>query len=70
MDYLTVCLQTDEATVIAILKGVPFNHTYVQTFGAFTNGDLIFQTYQGGAPGAVGGSTDNGNKVVIHTRRP
>jgi hypothetical protein len=69
MDYLTVCLKNDEATVKTILEGAPFNHTYVQTFGTFTNGDLLFQVYQGRAPGAVGGLIDNGNKVVIHTTK-
>jgi hypothetical protein len=68
MDYLTACLENDEATVIAILKRAPFNHTYVQTFRTFTNGDLIFQVYQG-APAAVGGLNDSGNKVVIHTTK-
>lgn len=70
MDYLTACLQNDEATVITILKDPPFKHTYVQTFGPFTNGDLIFQVYQGGAIGERGGLADNGNKVVVHTKMP
>jgi hypothetical protein len=69
MDYLTVCLAKDEARVNAILQGSPFNHTYVKTFGTFTNGDLIFQVYQGGVPSAVGGLVDNCNKVVIHTTK-
>jgi hypothetical protein len=69
MDFLTVCLQSDEATVITILKNAPFNHTYVRTFGPFVNDELIFQVYKGGTVSEVGGSDDNGNKVIIHSTK-
>jgi hypothetical protein len=69
-DFLTTCLQNDEANVIAVLQGAPFNHTFVRTFRNFTNGDLVLQVNDAGAPGTVGGLTDAGNKVVIHTTAP
>lgn len=69
MDYLTVCLENDEATVITILKAPPFNHNYVRTFKTFTDGDLIFQVYKGGVISESGGLDDNGDKVVVHTTK-
>jgi len=70
-DQLTACLGTDAATVIAILTAAPFNHTYIQTFGNFTNGNLVFNVYKsGGVPSGVGGLADNGDKVIIHTQSP
>ena len=71
VDSLTACLKADEAAVTAILTSAPFNHVYIQTFGDFTDGNLLLLTYpHGAAPGEVGASTDAGDKVVIHTRAP
>jgi hypothetical protein len=69
MDYLTVCLEHDEAAVRSILESAPFKHTHVETFQSFVNGDFIFQVYQGGVPTAVAGLVSNGDKVVIHTAK-
>jgi hypothetical protein len=69
-DYLTTCLRSEEATVIAILAA-PFNHQFVQTFGDFTKGDLNLNTYApGGAPREVASVTRAGNKIIVHTQSP
>lgn len=69
-DHMTACLAADEANVRAILTAAPFNHTYIETFGPFTNGDLFLNTFaSGGAPSTVGGIKANGgNTVVVHTK--
>ena len=47
-DHFTACLATDEATLKAILTAAPYNHTYIETFGPFTKGDLRFNVYDFG----------------------
>jgi hypothetical protein len=68
-DELTACLKADAATVISILTSAPFNHTFVQIFGDFTNGDLRLNVHNT-TVGIVGAITAGGDKVVIHTRSP
>ena len=68
-DIFTACLQTQEATVKAILKAAPYNHTNIATIGTYGNGDLEFLTYSaGGAPALAGGVSDDGPKVLIYSK--
>lgn len=71
-DEITACLKADEATVIQLLTTPPYNHTYVQTFGIFTNGHLRLNVYTtaDGSVGGVGAVVDAGDKVLIHTLSP
>jgi hypothetical protein len=70
MDFLTLCLQNDEATVITILKDAPFKHTYAQTFGPFVNEELILQVYKGGTVSEVGDWTRMATKLLFTPERP
>ena len=70
-DHFTPCLATDEATVRAILTAPPFSHTYVETLGPYTDGNIVLNLYTRGASvGAVGVCADAGNKVLIHSQAP
>ena len=66
-DHLTACLAKDEANVRAFLE--KNGHTYVETLGPFTKGNLILN-FNKPPPSACGGLGDPGPKVLVHTTGP
>ena len=68
-DHFTACLESDAATVIAILQAAPFKHRHIETLGPYTNGNVILNDYvTNGVPTGRGGSAQSGNKVLVHTQ--
>jgi hypothetical protein len=67
-DYLTACLSSEEEDVKAILTAAPYSRTYVTTYGPFSKQNLLLEVAPTGQPpGTLGGDTEAGDKVLIHT---